>query len=148
MSQLLSMRAEFTTAARMGIANRQHEFTQRNFLRYILAHKLVITWTHLHIWYKRGVYGTFHAISKKHLHRYCSEFEFRWDTRDLDDGERVVSAIKGSEGKRLTYYEPTKKTGWFCTWKVNNKTIIQNLALYKINKALCFLSYVSHIFGE
>ena len=59
---------------------------------------------------KRGVYGTFHAVSKKHLHRYINEFVFRWNHRKIDDGKRVVAAIKGAEGKRLTYYEPTAKT--------------------------------------
>ncbi|MBL7152094.1 MAG: transposase [Phycisphaerae bacterium] len=59
---------------------------------------------------KHGLYGTFHAVSKKHLHRYVSEFEFRWNTREVDDGERIVAAIKGSEGKRLMYREPTQKT--------------------------------------
>ncbi len=55
---------------------------------------------------KRGVYGTFHCVSKKHLHRYLAEFEFRWNTRKMDDGERFVVAIHGSEGKRLLYREP------------------------------------------
>jgi transposase-like protein len=52
---------------------------------------------------KRGVHGTFHHISKTHLHRYCDEFSFRWDERKVTDGERAVSAIKGAEGKRLIY---------------------------------------------
>ena len=55
---------------------------------------------------KRGIHGTFHHVSKKHLHRYVSEFEFRWNTRDLEDGARTVAAIKSSEGKRLFYKEP------------------------------------------
>jgi len=52
---------------------------------------------------KRGHYGVFHQISKKHLHRYCNEFGFRWDHRNVTDGERMVAALKGAEGKRLTY---------------------------------------------
>jgi len=52
---------------------------------------------------KRGVHGTFHHISKKHLHRYCDEFAFRWGERKVTDGERTVEAIRGSEGKRLIY---------------------------------------------
>lgn len=52
---------------------------------------------------KRGVYGTFHNVSKKHLHRYCDEFAFRWNTRKTDDGVRTVSALMQAEGKRLTY---------------------------------------------
>ena len=52
---------------------------------------------------KRGHYGVFHQLSKKHLHRYCTEFGFRWDRRRVSDGERMVDAIKGAEGKRLMY---------------------------------------------
>lgn len=52
---------------------------------------------------KRGVYGSFHHVSKKHLHRYCNEFSFRWNRRKIEDGERTVAAIKGIDGKRLLY---------------------------------------------
>jgi transposase-like protein len=55
---------------------------------------------------KRGVYGTFHHVSKKHLHRYCSEFDFRWNGRKLSDTERRDGAVKGAEGKRLLYRAP------------------------------------------
>jgi transposase-like protein len=57
---------------------------------------------------KRGVTGTFHSISKKHLHRYLSEFEFRYNTRNADDGERVRQIIKSAVGKRLTYKDQTE----------------------------------------
>lgn len=57
---------------------------------------------------KRGVTGTFHSISKKHLHRYLSEFEFRYNTRNADDGERVRQIIKSAVGKRLTYKDQIK----------------------------------------
>src|SRR5580658_10971146 len=50
---------------------------------------------------KRGVYGTFHHVSKKHLHRYCSEFDFRWNGRRISDVERRNLAIIQTEGKRL-----------------------------------------------
>ena len=52
---------------------------------------------------KRGVYGTFHSVSKQHLHRYCNEFSFRWNNRDVTDGERTQAAIQNAEGKRLSY---------------------------------------------
>ncbi len=52
---------------------------------------------------KRGVHGTFHHVSKTHLHRYCDEFSFRWDERKVTDGERTVEAIKRAAGKRLMY---------------------------------------------
>jgi transposase-like protein len=59
---------------------------------------------------KRGLYGTFHSVSKKHLHRYINEFAFRWNTRQVTDGERITQAIKGAEGKRLMYREPIAKS--------------------------------------
>src|SRR5581483_5460157 len=34
---------------------------------------------------KRAVYGTWHHVSKEHLHRYATEFEFRWNNRKLTD---------------------------------------------------------------
>lgn len=52
---------------------------------------------------KRGVNGIFHHVSKQHLHRYCGEFSFRWNHRDITDGERTVEAVKGMVGKRLMY---------------------------------------------
>lgn len=54
---------------------------------------------------KRGVMGTFHSISRKHLPNYLNEFEFRWNTRKLDDGQRVAKAIRQVDGKRLEYRE-------------------------------------------
>ncbi|MBN1975563.1 MAG: IS1595 family transposase [Sedimentisphaerales bacterium] len=59
---------------------------------------------------KRGVYGTFHSVSKKHLHRYINEFAFRWNARKIDDGMRVQKAIRSADGKRLMYKEPISKT--------------------------------------
>jgi transposase-like protein len=54
---------------------------------------------------KRGHYGIFHSLSKFHLARYCHEFAFRWNLRKVTDGERMVAAIEGAEGKRLMYRE-------------------------------------------
>jgi len=52
---------------------------------------------------KRGIYGTFHHVSKTHLPRYCDEFAFRWNNRGVDDGQRVENALARVDGKRLTY---------------------------------------------
>lgn len=55
---------------------------------------------------KRGLYGTFHSVSEQHLQRYCNEFDFKWNYRQklgFDDLARTDIALKGIEGKRLTY---------------------------------------------
>jgi hypothetical protein len=51
------------------------------------------------------------TISEAHLHRYLTEFDFRYNNRvglGVNDGERAPRALKGIEGKRLTYVGLTK----------------------------------------
>ena len=55
---------------------------------------------------KRGVYGNFHSISEAHLHRYLSEFDFKYNTRALSDAERGDELLRGAKGKRLLYQQP------------------------------------------
>jgi transposase-like protein len=52
---------------------------------------------------KRGINGIYHHVGKKHLHRYLSEYEFRYNGRGINDGDRTDLAIIGFEGKRLKY---------------------------------------------
>jgi transposase-like protein len=59
--------------------------------------------------FKRGMKGVYQHCSEKHLHRYLSEFDFRYSNRvalGVNDGERADLAIKGAAGKRLTYRQP------------------------------------------
>ncbi len=57
---------------------------------------------------KRAVFGAHHSISEAHLPRYLIEWDFKWNTRKMKDGERAALALKGAEGKRLTYRQPHK----------------------------------------
>lgn len=55
---------------------------------------------------KRGINGTYHHVSQQHLRRYLGEFDFRYNERmalGVNDSERAAKALKGIEGKRLTY---------------------------------------------
>jgi transposase-like protein len=59
--------------------------------------------------FKRGMKGIYQHCSEKHLHRYLSEFDFRYSNRvrlGVDDVERTARAVKGIVGKRLTYRGP------------------------------------------
>jgi transposase-like protein len=56
--------------------------------------------------FKRGLVGIYQHMDGKHLHRYLAEFDFRMNTRaklGYSDAERTSIAMKGIEGKRLTY---------------------------------------------
>jgi transposase-like protein len=59
--------------------------------------------------FKRGIIGSFHHISRQHMAKYCNEFSFRWNYRNVTDGERTTAAVKAAEGKRLMYREPIRK---------------------------------------
>jgi transposase-like protein len=55
---------------------------------------------------KRGIYGIYQHVSEAHLHRYLSEFDFRYNNRialGVDDNARADRALRGAKGKRLTY---------------------------------------------
>jgi transposase-like protein len=59
--------------------------------------------------FKRGMVGVYQHCGEQHLQRYLDEFSFRYNNRvrlGVDDTERAALAIKGAEGKRLTYGGP------------------------------------------
>ena len=57
-------------------------------------------WSHL----KRGIDGIYIHVSAQHLQRYCDEYQYRFNTRGLSDGERFVDWFRHITGK-LTYKE-------------------------------------------
>jgi len=52
--------------------------------------------------FKRTIFGTYHQVSPKHLHRYCAETSYRFNSRKMTDAERFEMAISNTHG-RLTY---------------------------------------------
>lgn len=60
-----------------------------------------------HTLVKRGIVGIYHNVSREYLHRYLWQYDFLWNTRKMNDGERTVLAIREAEGKRLMYREPS-----------------------------------------
>ena len=57
-------------------------------------------WSHL----KRMILGIYHKVSAKHLYWYCAECAYRFNTRNLEDGERFVLFIREAINS-LTYKE-------------------------------------------
>ncbi|MFI5300639.1 MAG: IS1595 family transposase [Polyangiales bacterium] len=60
---------------------------------------------------KRQIIGTHHHTSKKHLPKYVTEYDYKYNTRDIDDGTRTVAAIRGGQGQRLTLFKSTSGKG-------------------------------------
>ena len=59
--------------------------------------------------FKRGMRGVYQHCKEKHLHRYLAEFDFRYNYRaslGYNDTDRTIAAVRGGEGKRLTYHQP------------------------------------------
>jgi transposase-like protein len=54
--------------------------------------------------FKRGIVGSFHSISAKHLHRYLSEFNHRFNRRKMPERFTDLVARSGRTGP-LTYRE-------------------------------------------
>ena len=58
--------------------------------------------------FKRG-FKTYSHCGEQHLQRYLTEFGFRYTHRKIDDASRADHALKGIEGKRLTYRRPDEE---------------------------------------
>lgn len=56
-------------------------------------------WSHL----KLGLRAIYVGVSPKHLDRYVSEFSFRYNSREVTDGERFDIWFNGINGKHLPY---------------------------------------------
>ena len=52
---------------------------------------------------KRGIVGIYQHVDKAHLGKYLAEYDFRYNTRDINDMARTEAAILSGEGKRLMY---------------------------------------------
>ncbi len=53
--------------------------------------------------FKRGLYGIYHHVSVRHLHRYLEEFCGRSNLRPLDTAEQLRQVALGLQGRRLTW---------------------------------------------
>jgi transposase-like protein len=59
--------------------------------------------------FKRGMRGIYQHCDEKHLHRYLTEYQFRYNNRvklGVSDIDRTIAAVRGIEGKRLVYRQP------------------------------------------
>lgn len=80
----------------------QHDVVNHGEQQYVVGR--IYTQNIENVWsqLKRSVYGVYHQISPKHLQKYCSEVEYRYNTRKLTDIERFEAWFSRTNVK-LTY---------------------------------------------
>lgn len=86
-----------------GLDNYKHESVNHSGREYVKGKVHTNTIESFWSLLKRGHYGIFHTISEKHLHRYLSEFEARWNMNKLNGSERVDALLESTSGLRLDY---------------------------------------------
>jgi transposase-like protein len=80
-----------------------HQFVKHSMGEYVRGNTHTNTIEGYFSLLKRGINGVFHHVSEKHLHRYLSEFDFRYNMRKQNDGTSACMLLNGVEGKRLLY---------------------------------------------
>jgi transposase-like protein len=88
---------------RIGWQARAHESVNHGMSEYVRGD---VTTNHAEGYFsqlKRSIDGTHHHVSIEHLPRYLAEFDFRYSTRQMSDGQRLVTLL-GRAGRRLTYF--------------------------------------------
>lgn len=82
--------------------NYKHEIINHSAREYVRGNVHVNNIENFWSLLKRGILGIYHQVSSKHLHRYCNEFQFRYNTRKIEDTNRFTLALSQCEG-RLMY---------------------------------------------
>ena len=60
---------------------------------------------------KRAHTGTFHKMSPKHLNRYVTGFEGRYNIREQDTADQLTMVAQRMDGKRLRYRDLIEPNG-------------------------------------
>jgi transposase-like protein len=93
-----------------GLSEYQHEVIN-HAVEYVRGNCHTNTMENFWSLLKRSLHGTYVSVEPYHLFRYIDEQSFRYNNRkDMNDGERFVTALRQIVGKRLTYDELTGKT--------------------------------------
>src|SRR5208282_4899466 len=100
------MTDELATYKLLGHRFKSHEAVKHSVDEYVRGNVHTNTVEGFFSILKRGVYGTYQHVSEAHLHRYLSEFDFRYSNRaslGIGDEGRTDRALAGAKGRRLTY---------------------------------------------
>ena len=101
------------TALSIGLQFASHETVKHGAREYARGDVTTNTVEGYFSVFKRGMRGTYQHCAEKHLQRYLSEFDFRYNNRTalgVNDVARADQALKGIVGKRLTYRTANERT--------------------------------------
>jgi transposase-like protein len=95
--------AAYKTLDRRGYSHESVNHSQLEFARGGIHTNTIEggVWDHL----KLSLSAIYIGVSPKHLQKYCDEFDFRYNTRELNDGQRFGQWFKFINGKQLSYKE-------------------------------------------
>jgi transposase-like protein len=90
---------------------RSYAQTNRDYIHEFIDHSIAYVEGRVHtntienFWscVKRTLHGTYIAVRPFHLDAYLDEQVFRFNAREGNDADRFVAALKGADGKRVTY---------------------------------------------
>ena len=82
-----------------------HEIVNHRKKQYVKGKASVALVENFNSHLKRGIQGTYHWVSKKHLPSYVNEFIFRRNTRKYREGERFDLVLASLVGKQMTYQQ-------------------------------------------
>jgi transposase-like protein len=103
------MTDEWTAFKSIGTGFASHETVNHSQDEYVRGDVTTNTVEGYFSIFKRGMQGVYQHCGERHLHRYLSEFDFRYSNRialGINDLARTERALGGIKGKRLTYRTP------------------------------------------
>jgi len=103
------MTDEFKSYVRAGEEYASHETVRHSMMEYARGDVHTNTAESSNAIIKRSLVGIYHAVSKEYLHRYLWQWDFAWNHRQLNDGERVAQLVQAADGKRLMYKSLAEK---------------------------------------
>lgn len=103
-SRLMTDTAPYYKRGNLGTA--QHEMVNHYANEYVRGEAYTNTLEGFFSVFKRGMKGVYQHCGEQHLHRYLTEFDFRYNHRfalGVTDLGRTDTALRGIIGKRLMY---------------------------------------------
>lgn len=86
-----------------------HSYTRHSLGHYVEGNTHTNTIEGFWSLLKRGIIGTFHAVSPQHLQKYCDEFSYRYNNRHTTNIHRFIDSLKRCDKTRLTYSQLTNR---------------------------------------